>query len=120
MEEDFQISIALMLFFADTFFWFFSVFLINNVVSKKPLSSGFSSAALNFSNLLTVYYSVKNLDYMLPACFGAFVGAALATEYDRRKRNQEDVVEDSERSANKLKEGTKRIATVPKKVIKIS
>lgn len=121
MEAQFSLSIALIIFFADAFYWFLTVFLIDNVVDNKPAKAGFFAAALNFSAQLAVYYFVKNFDYMIPACAGAFIGAVLATAYDRRKqKNQNDELEELRRRVEKLEEGTKRIEKFPQKVIRMS
>jgi len=88
---EFSIATAVIIFFADFFYWFLTVFLIDKVVENKPLKSGFFAAALNFSSSVAVFYFVKNLEYLTPACLGSFVGAALAVEYDRRRQKAAEV-----------------------------
>lgn len=84
-EAEFIVTTALIIFFADFFYWFLTVFLINKVMDSKALKAGFFAAALNFSSYIAVFFFVKNLNYLLPACLGAFIGAMLAVEYDKRK-----------------------------------
>lgn len=126
MEEEFNLSIAFIVFFADALYWFLTVFLIDKVIDHHALKAGFYAAALNFNSYLAVFYFVKNFDYLAPACFGAFIGAALATEYDRRKsRNNGSAGELAElkKEIKKIKDDVdvlKGTATIPKKVVKIS
>jgi L-lactate permease len=83
---EFSIATAVIIFFADFFYWFLTVFLIDKVVESKSIKSGFFAAALNFSSSIAVFYFVKNLEYLTPACLGSFVGAVLAVEYDKRRQ----------------------------------
>lgn len=85
-DAEFTFTTALIIFFADFFYWFLTVFLINKVIDSKTIKAGIFAAALNFSSYIAVFYFVKNLNYLLPACFGAFVGSMLAVEYDKRRK----------------------------------
>jgi len=82
---------AIIIFFADLIYWFLNVFLINGVIENKSIKAGVFAAALNFFSYLAVFYFVKNFEYMVAACLGAFIGAALAVEYD--KRHQKNHIE---------------------------
>lgn len=81
---NFEITTALIIFFADLLYWFLTVFLIDKVMDRRSIKAGLFAAALNFNSYIAVFYFVKNLDYLTPACLGAFVGAILAVEYDKR------------------------------------
>lgn len=82
-SSEFNFTIATIIFFADLLFWFLQVFLINNVRERKAAKSGTYSALLNFTSYIAVYFFVKNIEYLAPACLGAFVGAMMAVEYDK-------------------------------------
>ncbi|GEM_PF-4220618 len=88
---DFEISTAVIIFFCDALFWFLNVFLINKVIDHRAFKAGFYAAALNFTSYIAVFYFVKNLEYLTPACLGAFIGAVMATEYSRRRQKIEEV-----------------------------
>jgi len=84
----FEITTALIIFFADLMYWFLTVFLINKVLNSKSIKAGLFAAALNFNSYIAVFYFVKNLDYLTPACLGAFTGAILAVEYDKKRQEK--------------------------------
>lgn len=84
----FEITTALIIFFADLLYWFLTVFLIDKVMDRKSIKAGLFAAALNFNSYIAVFYFVKNLDYLTPACLGAFAGAILAVEYDKRHQQK--------------------------------
>ncbi|MEI6597216.1 MAG: hypothetical protein WCL13_03375 [bacterium] len=85
---EFEITTALIIFFSDLAYWFLTVFLIDKVADHKSIKAGIFAAAINFNSYIAVFYFVKNLDYLTPACLGAFVGAMLAVEYDRRHQEK--------------------------------
>lgn len=85
-EEEAFATAALIIFFAEFFYWFLTVFLINKVTDSETLKTAIYAAALTFSDYLAIFFYVKNVNYLLPACLGAFVGAALAVEYDKRRQ----------------------------------
>lgn len=84
----FEITLAIIIFFCDLLYWFLTVFLVNNVMDNKSIKAGAFAAAINFNSYIAVFYFVQNLDYLTPACLGAFVGATLAVEYDKRHQSQ--------------------------------
>lgn len=89
VSTEFNFTIATIIFFADLLFWFLQVFLINNVRERHSAKSGTFSALLNFTSYIAVFFFVKNIEYLAPACLGAFVGAMMAVEYDKRFHKKE-------------------------------
>lgn len=86
--EEFLITTALIIFFAEFLYWFLTVFLINKVADSETIKAAIFAAALTFSDYLAVFFYVKNIHYLSPACLGAFVGALLAVEYDKRRQKK--------------------------------
>lgn len=86
---EFSVTGAVVVFFCELLYYFLTVFLVDNIVDGHSVKAGAFSAALNFTSYLALFYFVKNFDYLGPACLGAFVGAILATEYDKRRRKSE-------------------------------
>lgn len=85
-EAEFIVTTALIIFFAEFFYWFLTVFLINKVADSEAIKTAIFAAALTFSDYLAVFFYVKNIHYLSPACLGAFIGALLAVEYDKRRQ----------------------------------
>lgn len=83
---EFSFTTATIVFFCELLYWFLTVFLISNVIDGHATKSGLFAAALNFTNYLAVFYFVKNIEYLFPVVLGAFVGAILAVEYDKRHK----------------------------------
>lgn len=87
-EEGFIIATALIIFFAEFFYWFLTVFLINKVTDSEAIKTAIFAAALTFSDYLAVFFYIRNIHYLSPACLGAFIGALLAVEYDKRRQKK--------------------------------
>lgn len=127
MEDEFQISNWAIIFFADATFFFLTTFYINNVIRNESLKAGIVASMQNFSSYLALYFFVRNFEYILPACAGAFLGTYLATEYDRRNQNnQQDELAELRKELEELREEIEKLkeekkeSIVTKKVVRLS
>lgn len=86
------ITVALIIVFAEFFYWFLNIFVVENIIKNEALKTASYVAALTLNDYLATYFYVKNIYYIFPACLGAAAGAFLAVKCNekRKKKNDQD------------------------------
>lgn len=85
-EEEFLITTALIIFLAEFFYWFLTIFVVSNIIDSEALKTATYAVALTFNDYLATYFYVRNIHYILPACLGAAAGSFLAVKCNKRRQ----------------------------------
>lgn len=92
-EEEFLITAALIIFLAEFFYWFLTIFTVNNIIDSEALKTATYAVAITFNDRLATYFYVKEIYYILPACLGAFIGSFLAVKCNKMRQKNLKTVE---------------------------